>query len=498
MATCRGMIVYKLYRALSYGLSPLVHLHLRWRKFRGLEHPLRWPERLGRASASRPPGPLLWVHAVSLGEGMAVIPVIKQCMQQRPDFNILMTTTTLSAFEVIKDKLPTGVLYQFAPIDTPMAMDAFIGYWKPDAIILVESELWPNLILSASENGIALALINARMSAKSLRRWSGSLLLPLVSLLLSRFSLIIPLSNAQAIRFQLLQAPPFVINFSGDLKYAVGECNVSTEEVSCINDLKLQLAHKKVWMASSIHSGEEEVILAVHEYLMQKHGDMVTIIVPRYPQHGREIFQKLRKERYGVALRSQHKLLQPGTNIYIVDTLGELGQLYSLTSIAVVGGSFFPGLAGHNLSEAAAAGCAVFTGLYVGHFSHMVLQMQRVNKVSIQQVSGDLELAEALDELFTDSTALKIRQQAAKEAYHALSSGIIANTWTLIDFHVFSGLSPSNQASVQSDMKIGFLWSHAQVMRSYLGRGTRRMELPRGHPARAHTPHKPGQGAGGR
>ncbi|OWM82488.1 hypothetical protein CDL15_Pgr002063 [Punica granatum] len=293
MATCRGMIVYKLYRALSYGLSPLVHLHLRWRKFRGLEHPLRWPERLGRASASRPPGPLLWVHAVSLGEGMAVIPVIKQCMQQRPDFNILMTTTTLSAFEVIKDKLPTGVLYQFAPIDTPMAMDAFIGYWKPDAIILVESELWPNLILSASENGIALALINARMSAKSLRRWSGSLLLPLVSLLLSRFSLIIPL----AIRFQLLQAPPFVINFSSDLKY--GECNVSTEEVSCINDLKLQLAHKKVWMASSIHSGEEE---------------------------------------------------------------GELGQLYSLTSIAVVGGSFFPGLAGHNLSEAAAAGCAVFTG----------------------------------------------------------------------------------------------------------------------------------------
>lgn len=151
----RGKLVYQVYRALSYGLSPLLYLHLWWRKLRGVEHSLRWRERLGRPSLPRPSGPLLWFHAVSLGEGMAAIPVIKQCVQRRPDITVLMTTTTVSAFEVIKKRLPSNVIYQFAPFDTPSAMDSFLGYWKPNAIILMESELWPNLVMGASRNGVS-------------------------------------------------------------------------------------------------------------------------------------------------------------------------------------------------------------------------------------------------------------------------------------------------------------------------------------------------------
>lgn len=147
----RGKLVYKIYRALTYGLSPLIHLHLRWRKFRGLEHPLRWRERLGFPSFPRPPGPLLWFHAVSLGEGMCAIPVIKCCVERRPDVTVLMTTTTTSAFEVIKHQLPNNVIYQFSPIDTPAAIDAFLCYWNPNAVILIESELWPNLIIGAAK-----------------------------------------------------------------------------------------------------------------------------------------------------------------------------------------------------------------------------------------------------------------------------------------------------------------------------------------------------------
>ncbi|ESR52381.1 hypothetical protein CICLE_v10032390mg [Citrus x clementina] len=209
-------IVYKLYRALTYGVSPLVYLHLRWRKIRGREHPLRWPERLGRPSVSRPPGPLIWFHAVSLGEGMAAIPVIKHCRRLRPDLHILMTTTTYSAFEVIKNRLPSGVIYQ-----------------------------------------IALGLLNARVSTKSFKQWSGPLFRPLISLLLSKFSLIAPLSTLQAIRFQLLEASPFTINFSGDLKY-VHEYDESEGDIGSIEDLKASLAHRQVWMASSIHRGEEK------------------------------------------------------------------------------------------------------------------------------------------------------------------------------------------------------------------------------------------------
>lgn len=431
----KGMLVYKIYRALSYVVSPLLQLHLRWRKIRGLEHPTRLPERLGRPSLTRPPGPLLWFHAVSLGEGMAAIPVIKECVKWRPDLNILLTTTTMSAFEVIINQLPTGVLHQFSPIDTPAAMDAFLDYWNPNAIMLLESELWPNLIMASSRKGILLALLNARVSMKSFKLWSSPVLFPLISLLLSKFSLIIPLSSMQAIHFQLLQAPPFIINFAGDLKYVV-EYDASKEEFRSIDDLKVQLGHRKVWMASSIHRGEEEVMLGVHKVLKQVYPDLVTIIVPRYPQHGKDIAQKLQKEGQHVALRSQHQRIVPGRNIYVVDTLGELRHLYRLTPIAVIGGSFFPGLAGHNISEAAAAGCAVLTGYHVGHFSHMLREMQRLNPLSVLQVAGKLELEEAILKFFTDGKVLEARQTASKQAFHALSNGIIANAWNVLYFHV--------------------------------------------------------------
>ncbi|KAF2289797.1 hypothetical protein GH714_038666 [Hevea brasiliensis] len=430
-----GRLLYKIYRALTYSLTPLVHLHLRWRRRRGLEHPTRWPERLGRPSLPRPSGPLLWFHAVSLGEGMAAIPVIKRFVQCRPDLNILMTTTTLSAFEVIKNQLPSSVLYQFSPLDTPTAVDTFLDYWKPNAIMILESELWPNLIMGSSRKGISLALLNARVSMKSFRLWSQPVLLPLISLMLSKFSLIIPLSTMQAIRFQILQAPPFIINFSGDLKYAI-ECDASNGETGSIEDLKGQLASRHVWMASSIHRGEEKVMLGVHKALIQAYPDLVTIIVPRNPQHGLEIAQELQKEGQNVALRSQHQRIMPGTQIYMVDTLGELRCLYRLSPVAVIGGSFFPGLAGHNISEAAAAGCAVLTGHHVGHFSHMVKEMQRLNPLSIIQVSSTLELEEAIMELLNDTKVLDARRMAAKQAFCALSHGIIANVWNLLNFHV--------------------------------------------------------------
>ncbi|XP_037493153.1 probable 3-deoxy-D-manno-octulosonic acid transferase, mitochondrial isoform X2 [Jatropha curcas] len=430
----KGMLLYKIYRALSYGLTPLFHLHLRWRRRQGLEHPTRWPERLGCPSLPRPSGPLLWFHAVSLGEGIAAIPVIKRCIQCRPDLSILMTTTTLSAFEVIKNQLPSGVLYQFSPLDTPAAMEAFLGYWKPNAIMIMESELWPNLIMSSSRKGISLALLNARVSTKSFRLWSQPLLLPLISLMLSKFSLIIPLSTMQAICFQVLQAPPSIINFSGDLKFV--EYDFSNGGTGSIEHLERQLGCRKVWMASSIHKGEEKVILAVHKTLLQAFPDLITIIVPRYPPHGQQIAQELEKEGQNVALRSLHQRIMPGTHIYVVDTLGELRQLYRLSPIAVIGGSFFPGLAGHNISEAAAAGCAVLTGHYVGHFSHMLNRMQQINPLSVIQVSSTLELEEAIMELFSDARVLEVRRMAAKQAFHFLSRGIITNVWNLLNYHV--------------------------------------------------------------
>ncbi|KAJ8570651.1 hypothetical protein K7X08_037623 [Anisodus acutangulus] len=372
---------------------------------------------------------------VDLGEGMSAIPVIKCCVERRPDVTVLMTTTTTSAFEVLQHQLPKNVIYQFSPVDTPGAIDAFLRYWKPSAIILMESELWPNLIIGAAKNKIALALLNARISANSYDGWSQPFIIPLTSLMLSKFLLILPLSTTQAIRFQLLQCPPFIINFCGDLKYAVGNIDTSEGDQRALKELHVQLTNRKVWMASSIHKGEEKVMLGVHNALNQIHPDIITIIVPRHPQHGEQIALELEKDGVRVALRSRHDKLMPGTNIYVVDTLGELQKFYRLTPIAVIGGSFLPGSAGHNISEAAAAGCAILTGPYIGHFSQMATQMQRLNPLSVLQVSGHI-LVEALNNLLSDAKILEARQEAAKQAYHALSFGITENVWSLLDFHI--------------------------------------------------------------
>ncbi|KAL4560430.1 hypothetical protein LXL04_032581 [Taraxacum kok-saghyz] len=457
-----GETVYMIYRAVTYGLSPLINLHIRWRKFRGLEHPLRWPERLGRPSLPRPPGSLIWFHAVSLGEGMSVVPVIKRCVERIPDVTVLMTTTTTSAFEVLKTLLPCGVIYQFAPVDTPAAVKTFLEYWKPYALVLVESELWPNLLLTASANGVSiitlssfsfdfsnyevnfsfnfqvmLTLLNARMSTKSFNNWSTPVIRLLTSLMLSKFSLIVPLSNIQAIHFQLLQAPPSIINFSGDLKLGTeGLVNLSQTKRS-IKDLQEQITDRCVWMASSIHKGEEEVMVSVHRALMQKHTGILSIIVPRHPHHGKEIFLDLQKKGVHVALRSRGESVTSDTSVYVVDTLGELMQFYGLTPIAVIGGSFLPGLNGHNISEAASAGCAVLTGQHVGHFSHMIMAMKRVNPLSVIQVDGGMELEEILDKLLSDPEVLEARRMAAKQAFSALSRGVIENVWNLLEVCIY-------------------------------------------------------------
>ncbi|XP_073272322.1 probable 3-deoxy-D-manno-octulosonic acid transferase, mitochondrial isoform X3 [Primulina huaijiensis] len=376
MSSKRGVIVYKIYRALSYGISPLVCLHLWWRKLRGREHPTRWRERLGLPSACRPNGRLVWFHAVSLGEGLAAIPVIKCCLERRADVTVLMTTTTASAFEVIKNVLPQNVIYQFAPLDLPTAMDTFLLYWKPNAIMLMESELWPNLIMGAARNNIALSLINGRMSQESFRNWSRPLVLPLITLMLSKFSLILPLSTTQGIHFQLLQATPFIINFCGDLKCAFQDFDISERNKRDLDEFQAKLINKKVWMASSIHEDEEE---------------------------------------------------------------GELREFYRLTPIAVIGGSFSPGLKGHNLAEAAAAGCAVLTGYHIGHFRHMVLEMQRSNPLSVIQISGE-KLVEAISELFGDAKLLEARREASLEAYHGLSRGIVENVWRMLQMHIYEQL----------------------------------------------------------
>lgn len=299
-------------------------------------------------------------------------------------------------------------------------------------VLLMESELWPNLIMSAAAKGIAIALLNARMSMKSFNHWSAPLGLPLVALMLSKLSLVIPLSSIQAVRFQLLHTPPWIIHFAGDLKYAVGDVNAGENEVNKIKDLQRQIGNRPLWMAASIHRGEEEVVLQVHDELIKMYPTLLLILVPRHPQDCKNFSLALKKRRLNFVLRSTKEVVPSSTRVYMVDTLGELRMLYRVTPIAVIGGSFLPGIAGHNISEAAAAGCAVLTGPNVGHFYHMLVEMWQINPLAVNQVAGESELLQTLKELLGDAKTLGTRQKAAKDAFSIMSDGVVNRAWNLV------------------------------------------------------------------
>lgn len=279
---------------------------------------------------------------------------------------------------------------------------------------------------------IAVVLLNARMSLKSFNRWSLPLGLQLVSLMLSKLSLVIPLSTIQAVRFQLLHAPPQIIHFAGDLKYAVGDIAAGEKEVAAIEDLQQQFSNRPIWMAASIHKGEDEIILRVHDELTRAYPTLLLILVPRHPEDSKNVSQTLKKQKVNFVLRSTREVVSSNTSIYVVDTLGELRMLYRVTPIAVIGGSFLPGLAGHNISEAAAVGCAVMTGPSVGHFYHMLVEMWQINPLAVKQVKGEYELLEALKQLLGDSRALEACQRAAKDAFSFMSDGVVNRVWNLV------------------------------------------------------------------
>eukprot|EP00850_Spirogloea_muscicola_P012831 SM000084S23167 [mRNA] locus=s84:517007:521095:- [translate_table: standard] len=431
---------YGVYRALTAAAGPFLALGLRLQA--AVEptkaRPAWWAdERLGRASLPRPPGPLAWFHAVSLGEGMAAVALIQRCRERLPALDVLLTTSTMGAWSVLHKLLPSGTLLQFAPIDTPAAVRAFLEHWRPNALVLVESELWPNLVVMTASQQIPMALVNARMSPRSFRNWrAAAASRSIVSLMLASFSLILPLDTVEAVRLQLLGARPHSIRFAGDLKYT------TTELLSQVNpaaarvkkeQFKQQLrpAMRKSWLAASTHSGEEEIVAQVHERLSVKVPGLLTVIAPRQPERGHNIAKALLSRGLRVARRSMQQPVTSATDIYLVDTLavtvvaGELQLLYAEVAVAFVGGSLLPHCRGHNLAEAAAAGCAVLTGKHVGHFSSMIATLQRLDPLSLLQVSDAEELEDALQMLLSDIEALHSRQAAARAAASSVASKIL-------------------------------------------------------------------------
>jgi len=339
------------WRLATRGAAPLAPLLLRQRAARGKEDWARLCERLGRTTLPRPAGRLVWIHGASVGESLSAIPLIERLLAE-PQTSVLVTSGTVTSAKVLAQSLPQGALHQFVPVDTPGAVRRFLDHWQPDAGLFVESDIWPNLVLEAKARGIPLALINARMSARSAGGWLRAK--NSARALLEIFTAVLAQDDEIANRFRALGARN--IHVVGSLK---ADAAPLAADEPALKELQRAIGTRPVLLAAQTHPGEDETILPAHDQLRAHFPDLLTILVPRHIERGPDI-QMLCGDRLSVR-RAASGSITPQTAIYIADTLGELGLFYRLSSFCFLGGTLVP-MGGHNPLEPAALHCAVLAG----------------------------------------------------------------------------------------------------------------------------------------
>jgi 3-deoxy-D-manno-octulosonic-acid transferase len=399
------------YRFLTAAASPLVAWYLGLRCRHGKEDRARLGERFGAASAPRPPGPLVWVHAASVGEAGSVLAFLGRILAERPAIEALMTTGTVAAARLLQQRLPQRARHQFVPVDVPRAVDRFLAHWRPDLAILVESELWPNLVLATRRRGIPLLLANARLSARSLARWR---LLPgLARPVLQSFALCLAQDDLQAERLRQLGAG--AVASVGDLKAAAPPL---AADPAALAALRRALGLRPVWLAASTHAGEEEIAAAAHARIAAAHPGLLTIVAPRHPVRGPGVTAMLRGQGLRVARRGAGEPIADDTDVYLVDTLGELGLFFRLAGIAFIGGSLVR-KGGHNPFEAARLDCAVLHGPDMANCAAMAAALDGAG--AALPVADAAGLAAAVVRLLDDPAERTARAKAA--AHIAAASG---------------------------------------------------------------------------
>jgi len=398
------MSLIALYRGLTTLLGPAVSVYLNRREARGKEDPGRIGERRGVTTLPRPSGPLIWIHAASVGESVSMLALVDRLVAERPGMKFLMTTGTVTSARLLATRLPQGrAQHQYVPLDRPLYVQRFLDHWRPDLALWVESELWPNLVMETKAHGVPMVLLNARMSAKSFRGWQR---FPgLIRPLLGAFDLCLAQDEVQAKRLSDLGAAEAVT--LGDLKAAAAPLPADS---TALSELAGVLQGRPVWLAASTHPGEEDAAATAHLTLAKKHPSLLTVIAPRHPVRAEEIAAMLKSRGLKIARRSQKEAIEPPTEIYLADTLGEMGLFYRIAPIAFIGGSLTP-VGGHNPTEAALLGCALLHGPDMTNCAAIAQEFD--NAGGAIPVKDAAELAESVRQLLSDPEGRGKRAAAA-------------------------------------------------------------------------------------
>jgi len=344
-----------IYALAARALSPLAPALLRARAQAGKEDASRLGERLGRASLARPEGRLAWLHGASVGESLSLLALADRLRAERPAVTVLVTSGTRAAAELLAERLPAGALHQYAPVDTPGAVARFLGHWRADLVVIAESELWPNLILGAKARGARLALVSARLSPASLRRWRRA---PRAAgALFGAFDLVLARDRDAADGLRALGAR---VDGVADMKLAAQPLPVDEGELA---RLRAAIGGRPVILAASTHDGEETLILERFAQITKdERFKPLLIVAPRHVDRGVEIERLATGLGFAAPRRSAGADWLGAAEVYVADTVGELGLWYRLAGLAVLGGSLVPGVGGHNPLEPARLGCAFVVG----------------------------------------------------------------------------------------------------------------------------------------
>ena len=429
----RMPMTLRAYRRAMSAATPLANLWLKRRLRRGKEIEERLTERHGQPTLARPDGPLVWLHGASVGELVAVIPLIERLRSQ--EVHVLVTSGTVTSAKVVQERLPEDVLHQFIPLDAPRFVGRFLNHWRPDFGLFVEQDLWPNLIVAAARRRIPLVLINARMSEQSFKGWRS--LRRTAKALLGHFDLCLAQSALDAERFSELGMK--AVEVTGNLKLDVPAPPADEAQLA---GMQRAIAERQVLVAASTHPGEEDAIIEAHRRARKSRPRLLTIIAPRHPERGPDVLDRALAAGSRGMLRSRGLMPDVRTDIYVADTIGELGLFYRVAHVVFMGGSIAEH-GGQNPIEAAKLGKPVLHGPNVWNFADIYAALDAAR--GAEEVENIGHLAMRIGDLMKDQAARKAVGDAAMRTVERLG-GALERTFVELEPYLLQ-LRLSYQAS---------------------------------------------------
>lgn len=395
----------RIYNTLISILYPLViKRYIKKRQEKGKEDVKRFHERVGRPQLKRPDGRLIWFHGASVGESVSMLPLINRLLETYTDLHVMVTTGTTTSADLMSKRLPERAFHQYLPIDNPFFTSRFIRHWHPDLVLWFESDFWPAMLSSIKSKNIPLILVNGRISNKSFKRWQQ---FDFISReLLGCFTFCLGQSEEDAYRLRVLGAKDSMC--LGNLKFAGLPLPIDENKKT---EILNQTDNRPLWCVSSTHDDEEYKIGRFLKKLGETVPGLLTIIAPRHPNRGADIKQKL-EEAYGLntALRSAGEPITDNTEVYIADTIGEIGLWYDLCPLVFIGGSLIPH-GGQNFMESSRMRDAVVVGPHMHNFTEALNRAKKAD--AIMQVNDVLELEELVTSLLTNKELLEAKRSLA-------------------------------------------------------------------------------------